>query len=197
MSGLNTGFRMDLAPRQLLRMECKLSLGVDAPPDAARGFAGLSIAHDICQSLDVAGLIIGGVARAAWSARERSAVSARKDVDVIVLSLDPARHPTRFEGGIDWWCTTDLAIGPINGNGVELIYAVKVETALKPGLHLCPFFELADWRAREKKAFASERRVAHIPQSARSSIPIITEYPAIPLGALKWQFTQANRWSAV
>lgn len=188
------GMSMRQAQRLVQRLEIKQLLAVEAPPGAVRGFAGLRIADQILRVHHTAGLIIGGVARLAWTGSCRGMICTRKDVDVAVLSLDSANHPDRFEGGIDWWATEDQSVGPINGNGVELIYGVWVTNPLAPGLYLAPAELLWSWRVQELAVFHEQRVVREVRAPRLRDKPLIHEYPTLPAYALEWRFTDPKRW---
>ena len=192
--------RLVLRHAQTLRCEPLQRLQKNAPPNAVHGFHGLTIAHTILLARQVPGLLIGGLARASWLAKDRSAISTpqRKDVDVIVLSMDADLHPERFEGGVDWWMTTVSDVGHTNGNGVELIWNTWPGRDMAPGLHLAPIQLLLEWRLQEKAAFAKKRNVL-LPHKALDPnhwrrIPLIHEYPTVSMHDLRWHFTHPSRW---
>lgn len=170
---------MHLEMRHSLRqtLELRPPLGVDCPPDPVRGFNGMAAAHSICKRLGVAGLLIGGIARKAWTGKHRGAISPRKDVDVIVLSSDEKYHPKRFEGGIDWWLPNE-EWHLVNGNDCVLIYSVIPLVALEPGLHIATPDMLYMWRQREKVTFTDKNVRDAFPKKFHRK-PIIHEYPVI------------------
>ncbi|MBI4138945.1 hypothetical protein HY479_02230 [Candidatus Uhrbacteria bacterium] len=177
-----------------MRLETKLVFQTDAPPDAQRGFTGLKIAHEILLRLEVPGLLVGGLARKAWTGGHRGTLSGRKDVDVIVLSRFSEKHPSRFEGGIDWWMTDDPDVGPTNGNGCELIYTVEIRNPLAPGLHLAVPNFLWAWR-REELSFFRKRKFGRDTRTPRiRPEPLILEYPLPPERSLEWRFIARDRW---
>jgi hypothetical protein len=176
------------------RLELKPTFRIEAPPEAQRGFGGMKVANDILVRLGIPGLLIGSLARKAWTGEYRGVISSRKDVDVIVLSSSSEKHPSRFEGGIDWWVTCDPVAGPTNGNDCELIYAVETRNALAPGLYLATPDFLWAWRRQELLFFSNRRIVRDAQQPRIRTNPLIVEYPVPPPQALEWRFTARDRW---
>lgn len=189
---IGLGFRQEQGFRQELRLELKQALQEPGPASAARGFAGMRIAHDILTDSGLPGLLIGGLARKAWISPNRSALSSRKDVDVVVLRRDPDRFPSRFEGGIDWWLPDENGF-LTNGNGVELIFVVGERLRLKPGLYLPQPEALWSWRQAEHLAFGKERTIRDAYPRLRVR-PLILEYPLCPSVCMSAGFTPRERW---
>lgn len=93
--------------RFLLRQELLID---DFFPNAARGFEGMKIAHNILQERGAAGILIGGLSEDIWERTRRIAeLDAHKDVDVLVLSQH-FKLTENFEGGIDWWMPRSAVI---------------------------------------------------------------------------------------
>jgi len=194
---MELGLRMVPCHRLELRQTLRLvALSADAPPEAARGAAGLATADEILKRLGVPGLLIGGIARKSWTAKTKSSVFSSKDVDVMVLSFDPWKHPERFEGGVDWWMTNHPDVGPTNGNGVELIYSATPLYPLPPGLHVAPAALLWDWREQEQEAFRGKKMVtnARRPDQIHKT-SLVYNYPICLEYKLRSFFTDPSRWA--
>jgi hypothetical protein len=125
-------------------------------PNPVKGIDGLKLAHEILQSRDASGILIGGLSERIWSRKTRPGdLLEHKDVDVLVLNSD-FELENKFEGGIDWWLprTGKITHSPARPdahqitetystnwwvNGFDSILRFKIEcdkNALKPGLHI-------------------------------------------------------------
>ncbi len=179
---IGMGMRLCHSQRQELRQTIVLKqmLCDDAPPNAVRGFHGMSVAHQLLLGLGVPGLLIGGLARQAWIGTHRGSLSTRKDVDVVVLSNDPNHHPSRFEGGVDWWITEYSDDSPINGNHCQLVYNPRLQRPYAPGLYVSPVEAIWRWYMEERACFGNNHRFPRFDPNRVRINPLITEYPVIP-----------------
>jgi hypothetical protein len=171
-----------------------MKLQAPGPENATTGFEGLKLAHECLLRLGAPGLLIGGVARRAWTSSHRSSIGGRKDVDVVILVDNPDRYPNRFENGIDWWVPTEEREALRNGNACRLIYLVWAQRALAPGLYLASPTLLWTWRIEELAFFGLHRRVNETSAPRLREKPLIHEYPVAPDAALRWRFTPRDSW---
>jgi len=136
MMSLGLGPRLELRCEQ--RLELRQEFCAPTPPEAVRGRHGLKVADEVLKKYNVAGILIGGVAKMLWRGSDVKFLSRRKDVDVIVLSNNCEQHPEQWENGIDWWVSHRLSERPTNGGEVGLLWNVRVKKAVPAGLYLCP-----------------------------------------------------------
>ncbi len=116
--------------------------------NVARGLDGLRTADEVLKRYNVAGLLVGGLAKELWYGTTNARLlKAHEDVDVLVLSFDCAKHPVMWEEGVDWWIAHQPDELPTNGfcyGGLVWRLALKPGCQLEPGLYLCPLQPLLE-----------------------------------------------------
>lgn len=110
------------------------------PPKALRGIEGMKEADSILKGYGVAGLLIGGLAKAILSGvTDPDELRKHKDVDVLIsYQIECAKHPRQWEGGIDWWVSHSESERPTNGKAhllANIGYCVSPRSG--PGLYIC------------------------------------------------------------
>lgn len=145
-----------------LRLQLRQTIELaPTPPEAICGIDGMMVADEVLKKYKVAGMLVGGIAKEAWSGSSKpSDFSKHKDVDVLVLSRDCDKHPNQWEAGIDWWIRHKATERPTNGSDVGLVWRISFRRHVKvsPGLYLCPLELLKNSIRQERRVFGNEFR---------------------------------------
>lgn len=143
----------------------KLLLRAPNPPQAVRGLEGMKVADAILKQYNVAGLLIGGIAKSILRGNiNLSSLARHKDVDVLICSVNCEEHPEQWEGGVDWWISHGDAEKPTNG--CCNILANILFYAEEPGLHIPEPNALWHLAQLEKTEFADENKISFGPKPA-------------------------------
>lgn len=130
-------------------------------PPPMRGIESLAAAEGVIKKYGAVGILVGSVAmRLSQQKAVREPVG--KDVDILIVDEAMRKFPVQWEGGVDWWVSSERMNRPSNGTHVGLLWklALREGVQLPSGLYIPSadlLLECCEWEIQAGLEMSDER----------------------------------------